>query len=101
MKAISGEIKKIILVNAFLDFLYLFFNWGEYLGLNSPQLKQPWQIYSVSSYFPWYFRIYSDTNLGTSMSTFYNFTLVIFLLTVLVNLYFIFRLQRGKVVDQS
>jgi hypothetical protein len=92
-----------ILANGFFVFLYVFLNWAEYYGLQS-DVNQFGNSLAVNTSFPWYIQ-YSGGGTLTNPGTFtwfdLNFTLWLFLLATVVNMYFIFRLQGNKETKQN
>ena len=89
----SGQLKIIILVNAVLVVLFVFFNWVGYEILNIGRAL------SIQAYFPIYLHgqtVRSPLEMGWIEIILPNYLLVIFLISTTVNLYFIFKLQRNK-----
>jgi hypothetical protein len=98
LRVMHRDFKQILVVNGVLVFLYVFFNWVEYSLLNSPKLIHPDQITKISTHFPLYFEINSHNPAlnGIELIVVTNYTLIIFLIAVFVNLYLAFRLQGRK-----
>jgi hypothetical protein len=88
------DFKLMLCVNGVFVFLYAFFNWVEYSLLNSSK----YQIITISTHFPLYFEINSHNPAlnGVELIVVSNYTLIIFLIATIVNLYLVFRLQRSK-----
>ncbi len=86
------QFKLMILVNGLLVFLYVFSNWAEYSIMAIGSFHDD---VTIQPYFPFYFTV-TRFNVGFSAILFLNYPLTIFLTAMLVNLYFIFRLQRSK-----
>jgi heme O synthase-like polyprenyltransferase len=79
-----------VLVNAVFVALYLSWNWAEYSAING--LGSP--IY-VTTHFPLYIQ-YEGAGNAVRIFIDSNFTLLLFLLAIAINMYFLFRLQRSK-----
>ena len=74
--------------NVVFVFLYFAVNWAEYLSWNGQLLQTnfPWGVqYSPKANGP-----------GILLIIQFNWTLLVFLLAMLMNIYFLFRLQRGR-----
>lgn len=89
------QLKLMVLVNALFVALYLLWNWAEYSAINN--LGSP--IYVVT-HFPLYIQ-YEGAGNAVQIFIDSNFTLLLFLLATLVNLYLAFRLQRTKETKQT
>jgi hypothetical protein len=90
----SKDFKLMVLANAVFVALYVFFNWVEYSSLNLSSYSYP----SIRTRFPLYFAItsYHPPTGAVVYSLVPNFNLMIFLVAISLNTYFIIRLQRGK-----
>lgn len=95
MKEKSQDFYLMILFNALFVLVYFYFNWVEYSELNASQLRSPWQLMSINSNFPWGYRISSSLpgSVGIYTLIWVNFPLLIFLVAIMVNVYFLFRLK--------
>ena len=94
----SKDFYAMILFNAIFIIIYLYVNWVEYSELNASQLRSPWQLQSIGSNFPWGYQISSSLpgSLGIYTEIWHNFPLFIFLVAIIANVYFLFRLKREK-----
>ena len=82
------QLKLMVLVNAVFVVLYVFLNWFQYLALNHQ---------SVVTNFPWYIQYSPSTNgPGITVVMMLNFTLLVFLVAVLINVYFLIMVHRNK-----
>jgi hypothetical protein len=99
----KSALKLMILANACFVALYVLSNWAEYSQLQS-DVNQFGNPMAISMHFPWYIH-YSGggTVANPGMFTFIdsNFTLWLFLLATVVNLYLAFRLQRTIKTKQN
>jgi hypothetical protein len=89
------QFKIMVLVNALFVVLYLLWNWAEYSAiyvLGSP-------VY-VTTYYPLYIQY---VGAGNAVHIFIdsNFTLLLFLLAISMNIYFLFKLQRNIETKQN
>jgi hypothetical protein len=95
------QVKLMILANAVFVFLYGFFNWAEYSMLTTFSKTM------IQGNFPFYILITEITSpsnppvTGFRSNLFLNYPLVIFLLSTILNMYFIFRLQKSKETKQN
>jgi hypothetical protein len=97
---LSKDFKLMIIANAVFVFLYLGQTWGDYSALNQlSKLQVP-----ISASYPLEIRIIGfytySTNMGVEL-TLFNFTLLIFIAAIIVNLYLAFRLQQAKVIHNN
>ena len=85
-------LRKVIIANALLVLIYLFFNWIEYAFLStfSPNAA------TLQSHFPLYVAISAAVNGEPSLALVFNFPLLIFLVAIIVNVRFIYRMQEGR-----
>jgi hypothetical protein len=93
------DFKLMLCVNGVFVFLYAFFNWVEYSLLNSSK----YQITNIITHFPLYFEINSYTPgvNGVELIVVTNYTLIIFVIAILLNLYLAFKLQRSKASSET
>ena len=90
MIAVNRQFKLIILANVVLLSLYIFFNWAEYSIISINSFLDDVTIQTV---FPFYFLV-TRFSVGFSAIFFLNYPLIIFATATIVNLHFIFKLQR-------
>jgi hypothetical protein len=89
----SKQFRLMILANVFLMLLYCLFNWGEYSSLTT------FGKVIIQSNFPFFIFITeypSPMVTGFRSILFLNYPLLIFILSTMLNLYFINKLQRSK-----
>ncbi len=89
------QYKLMVLVNALFVALYLLWNWAEYSVINA--LGSP--VYA-KTYYPLYIQY---VGAGNAIQVFNdsNFALMLFLLAISVNMYFIFKLHGRKETKQN
>jgi hypothetical protein len=85
------QLKLIVLVNALIIALYLYWNWTEY------SILKPLYHVAITTNFPWYIQ-FSGTPDGNAIIVFIdiNFGLMMLLLAIFTNMYFIITLQRNN-----
>jgi hypothetical protein len=88
------QLKLLVFVNALFVFLFVLYNWVEYSMLSSAASG----LGSIRVFFPSYIQ-YSgggtETQPGMFVDFYSNFTLLIFLLATIVNLFFIIRFSKS------
>jgi len=87
----SRPLKLVIVWNAVFVFLYVFLNWAEYSLINMSN-----GFILVGSHFPLYIYLYGAKDISFANVIFFNYLLVIFILSIAVNMYFLVKLQRSK-----
>ena len=91
MKKLSKQLKLMVLTNVVFVVLYMFLNWNEYSTLNN-------QI--VTTNFPWNMQFTVKSNSpGIMVEILPNLTLLIFIVAILINLYFLIRLQGASKLE--
>ncbi len=89
------QLKLIFLVNVIFVVLYVLLDWLEFSTLIT---YNPEPVNIIAN-FPWYVQVGGIYVNGIAIYP--NFTLALFLLAILVNLYFIIRLQRTNKAKQD
>ena len=92
MIAMDRQFKQVISANIVLALLYFFVVWGEYSALTT------FSKVAIQTSFPLYMfiqEIPSSPFVGRIIF-FLNYPLIIFLSAIIVNLYFIYSLQKNK-----
>ncbi len=95
MKAMDRNLKLMVLANVLLAALYVYVNWAEY-ALVSTFGSHP---VIIKSYFPFDIQgtIFQPSGAnGVEGFTSLNLSLFVFMLSTIVNIYFITKLQRSK-----
>ncbi len=94
----NNQLKHIFLVNVVFVVLYVLVEWGEFLSLNTFTFNNV--PVKISAMFPWGIGELAEGGASGTALTF-NFTLALFLLAIMVNLYFIIGLQRTNEAKQN
>ena len=87
------QFKLVLFANVVFVLLFVFFNWAEYEMLNSSDEMM------LQTHFPFYLEgltFHSPMVTGFEVFILPNYLLLIFLLAITVNLYFLYKLQRAS-----